>query len=54
MGHVLRDRKAPLRLKAKWLIRPLGGTVLSIMSLKPAKTQYYFNSFRGRLRGMLS
>lgn len=54
MGHVLRDHKAPLRLKAKWLIRPLGGTVLSIMSLKPAKTQYYFNSFRGRLRGMLS
>jgi glycosyltransferase involved in cell wall biosynthesis len=54
MGRVLRDHKAPLRLKAKWLIRPLGGTVLSITSLRPARALYYFNSFRGRLRGMLS
>jgi glycosyltransferase involved in cell wall biosynthesis len=54
MGRVLRVHKAPLRLKAKWLIRPLGGTVLSIISLKPARALIYFNSFRGRLRGMLS
>jgi glycosyltransferase involved in cell wall biosynthesis len=54
MGRVLRNHKTPLRFKAKWLIRPLGGTVLSITGLKPAKALYYFNTFRGRLRGILS
>jgi glycosyltransferase involved in cell wall biosynthesis len=53
MGRVLRNHKTPLRLKAKWLIRPLGGAVLSITSLKPARALYYFNIFRGRLRGIL-
>jgi glycosyltransferase involved in cell wall biosynthesis len=54
MGHVLRIHKAPLRYKAKWLIRPLGGTVLFIMALNPARARYHFSIFRGRLRGMLS
>jgi len=54
MGHVLRIHKTPLRLKAKWLIRPLGGTVLFIMAFKPARVRFHFNIFRGRLRGMLS
>jgi glycosyltransferase involved in cell wall biosynthesis len=53
MGRVLRMRKTPLRYKVKWLIRPLGGTVLFIMALKPARARYHFNIFRGRLRGML-
>ena len=54
MGRVLLKHKAPLRSKAKWLIRPLGGTVLSLISLKPAKARLHYNSFKGRLRGMLS
>lgn len=54
MGRVLLMHKAPLRCKAKWLIRPLGGTVLSLISLKPAKARLHYNSFKGRLRGMLS
>ena len=53
MGRVLRKHKTPLRLKMKWLIRPLGGTILSIARLRPARALYHFNIFRGRLRGML-
>jgi|SRR5918994_1035519 glycosyltransferase involved in cell wall biosynthesis len=54
MGRVLRKHKTPLRFKVKWLIRPLGGTILSFARLRPARALYHFSIFRGRLRGMLS
>jgi glycosyltransferase involved in cell wall biosynthesis len=54
MGRVLRNHRTPLRLKAKWLMRPLGGTVLSLASLKPAKSLFHFSIFTGRLRGLIS
>jgi glycosyltransferase involved in cell wall biosynthesis len=53
MGRVLRNHKTPLRQKTKWLIRPLGGSILFLIRFKPARALYHFNIFRGRLRGML-
>ena len=54
MGYVLKKHKLPLWFKAKWLIRPLGGAVLSLSVLRLSEAVYRWNSFRGRLRGMLS
>ncbi len=54
MGRVLRNHGTPLRLKAKWLIRPLGGAILSLASLRLARASLYFNTFGGRLRGLRS
>lgn len=53
MGRVLRKRKMPLRLKAKWLYRPLGGALLSLAGSRLSEARYRWNTFRGRLRGML-
>lgn len=52
MGHVLRVHNMPMWFKAKWLVRPLGGTVLSAMSLRLGKAGYHWNIFRGRFRGL--
>lgn len=54
MGHVLSVHEMPRWFKAKWLVRPLGGTVLSAMSFRPGKAGYHWNIFRGRLRGLTS
>jgi glycosyltransferase involved in cell wall biosynthesis len=53
MGRVLRKHETPLHLMAKWLIRPLGGSVISMMRLEPARAWVHYNTFKGRLRGML-
>ena len=54
MGRVLRNHRTPLRLKARWLVRPLGGTVLSIATFRLAKALFHFSTFRGRLKGLRS
>jgi glycosyltransferase involved in cell wall biosynthesis len=54
MGYVLKKHRMPLWFKAKWLIRPLGGAVLSLVGLRPRKAGFRWNTFRGRLRGLLS
>ncbi len=53
MGYVLKKHKMPPRLKAKWLYRPLGGSILSLAALRFSKARFYWNIFRGRLRGLL-
>jgi glycosyltransferase involved in cell wall biosynthesis len=54
VGRVLKRHRMPLWFKAKWLIRPLGGALLSLAGLKPGEAAFRWNTFRGRLRGLLS
>jgi glycosyltransferase involved in cell wall biosynthesis len=53
MGRVLSKHEMPLRFKLKWLTRSLGGAVLSLTKFQTFGAAYYWNTFRGRLRGML-
>ena len=53
-GRVLKKNKLPLWFKAKHLIRPLGGAILSVFSLKLLEAKYRWSIFKGRLRGLLS
>lgn len=54
MGRVLGKHKMPLWFKAKWLTRPLVGAVLSLVGARLRKAEYHWNTFKGRLRGLLS
>lgn len=54
MGRTLKKHRMPLWFKAKWLLRPLGGAVLSLPQRKLPQAMYRWNTFRGRLRGLLS
>lgn len=53
-GHVLRKHKMPLWFKGKWLIRPLGGAMLSLAAARLPEARLRWSTFRGRLRGLLS
>lgn len=53
MGHVLRRHKLPTWVKAWWLVRALGGVVLFGSRGRIFEAIYYWNAFRGRLRGLL-
>jgi len=53
MGRVLKAHRMPLRLKARWLYRPLGGAALSLARRRPDEARFRWSTFRGRLRGML-
>lgn len=53
MGRVLQKHRLPLWFKIKWLIRPLGGAVLSLAGLNLGKAKFRWNTYRGRLRGLL-
>lgn len=53
-ARVLKKHELPLWFKAKLLIRPLGGAVLSLVGLKPREAKYRWSTFRGRLRELLS
>lgn len=53
MGFVLRKNKNPMRLKARWLYRPLGGALLALFGLRFAEARFRWNTFRGRLEGLL-
>lgn len=52
-GYVMWRHGHPLRLKARWLLRPLGGTLLYAGALQRARASYHLSTFRGRMRGML-
>jgi len=52
-GHVLRREGYPMGVVAGALIRPLGGTILSLVTGRFQKALYHFAIFRGRLRGWL-
>ncbi len=54
IGRVWRKHDYPIRLVAYYLLRPLGGTVLSVMTGRRDKANYHWSAFRGRLNGWLS
>jgi glycosyltransferase involved in cell wall biosynthesis len=51
MGRVLRKHGYPLRLVVYHLIRPIGGTILSILRGRLAKARYHWSMFLVRLHG---
>jgi len=54
MGRTLKKHRMPLWFKAKWLIRPLGGAILSLLGRRFPEARYRWKTFGGRLRGLLS
>ncbi|MQR99854.1 glycosyltransferase family 2 protein [Gluconobacter aidae] len=54
MGYVLRKNHASLRTVLTFLIRPLGGTLLSLLRRKSDQAAYYFRTLQGRLAGYFS
>jgi glycosyltransferase involved in cell wall biosynthesis len=54
IGRVWRKHCYPLWLVAYYLLRPAGGTILSLVHGRKSKAYYHFSGFRGRLTGWLS
>lgn len=53
MGYVLRRYEYPLWVKARWLIRASGAVVLFGVRGRTVEAAYYWNAFKGRLKGLL-
>jgi GT2 family glycosyltransferase len=53
IGRVWRKHDYPLWLVAYYLLRPVGGAILSLMRGRTRKAYYHFNAFQGRLKGWL-
>lgn len=54
MGYVLRKNHASVRTVLTFFIRPLGGTLLSLLRRKRDWATYYFRTLQGRLAGYFS
>lgn len=52
-GRVVSKHGYDFRFKLRALIRPFLGMILHISTFQLPKSHYYWNTFRGRLRGML-
>lgn len=52
-GRVVAKHRYPVRFKAKALLKPFVGAIMFGTTLQFPKSRYYWNAFRGRLRGML-
>lgn len=51
MGHVLRCHDYGMPKMANWVIRPLGGSILSLLRGRPAMARYYMQVALGRVEG---
>jgi glycosyltransferase involved in cell wall biosynthesis len=54
IGHVWRKHNFPAWLVGYYLIRPLGGILISLIKRDPAKVSFYWQSFKGRWSGWRS
>jgi hypothetical protein len=54
VGFVLRKHRMPLGICLTFLLRPLGGTALSLLRCQALGARYYWLTFRGRLSGLRS
>ncbi len=54
LGFALRRHAAPARIRANFLLRPLGGAALSLLRGDALAARYYAATFRGRAEGMLA
>jgi glycosyltransferase involved in cell wall biosynthesis len=52
LGHVLRKHNAALGIRLRFLLRPLGGCVLNLLSGRRLNARYYWQTLRGRLWGL--
>jgi glycosyltransferase involved in cell wall biosynthesis len=52
MGRVLAKHRYPLRQRLRSIVRPLGGSVIAVLTLRFAKAAYHWNVARGRMEGM--
>lgn len=54
IGRVWRKHDYPARIVAYYLLRPLAGALLSLVTGRLDKARYHWSSLRGRLRGWWS
>jgi len=54
VGYLLRKHGYPRRAVARMLVRPVGGTALSLARRDPARARFHLNTLRGRLAGYAS
>jgi glycosyltransferase involved in cell wall biosynthesis len=54
IGRVLNRHRYPLAFKASWVVRALGGAMLSLMVGRRPEAEYRWNTFKGRLKGLAS
>ena len=51
VGYLLRKHAYGRDSVARMLVRPLGGIVVSLARIDPARASYHAATFRGRIRG---
>jgi glycosyltransferase involved in cell wall biosynthesis len=51
VGYLLRKHRYPRRTVARMLVRPAGGTVVSLVKLDRARARFHAATLKGRLRG---
>jgi GT2 family glycosyltransferase len=51
VGYLLRKHGYPARTVARMLLRPVGGTALSLLRLDPSRARFHLATLRGRLAG---
>lgn len=54
LGYVLRKHKVRLKTTLKFLVRPAGGVVVSLLKGNILAMSYYWETLRGRLSGYLT
>jgi GT2 family glycosyltransferase len=52
VGYLLRKHGYPARTRARMLVRPLGGALVSIGRGDGGRARFYAATFRGRIRGL--
>lgn len=52
VGYLLRKHGYPPRVRARMLVRPLGGALAALARRDPARAHYQLATFRGRIQGL--
>ncbi len=52
VGYLLRKHGYPARMRARMLVRPLGGALVALGRGDLGRARYHAAAFRGRLRGL--
>jgi glycosyltransferase involved in cell wall biosynthesis len=52
VGYILRKHGYPRRMRARMIVRPVGGALLSLVRLDPTRARYHIATLHGRVRGL--
>jgi len=52
VGYILRKHRYPARVRARMLVRPVGGALASLAKLDAARAGFHLATLRGRVRGL--